>query len=83
MPDHRLEKTRATLPAGYQFGDAGTWRRPSENAAEQLALRACRHDRAAYDYMIRAYRCACGMTVTTDAEAARRRRNVIGADSWD
>jgi hypothetical protein len=23
MPDARLEKTRATLPEGYQFGDAG------------------------------------------------------------
>lgn len=32
MPDMRLEKARATLPTGYQFGDAGkspvkyTWR---------------------------------------------------------
>lgn len=23
MPEHRLTKTRATLPEGYQYGDAG------------------------------------------------------------
>lgn len=72
MPEHRLEKTRATLPAGYQFGDAGTWRRPSENAAEQLTRRGCTHARATYEVTIRAYRCVCGAVVTTDVEAGLR-----------
>jgi hypothetical protein len=28
MPDARLQKTRATLPEGYQFGDAGVTASP-------------------------------------------------------
>lgn len=47
MPDARLEKTRRAydrtdLPTAYRFGDPTTqaWRRPSENAAEQLERQA-------------------------------------------
>jgi len=41
MRDHRTDRATRDLPAGYQFGDA-RWRRPSENAAEQLCRRAPR-----------------------------------------
>lgn len=47
MPEARLENTRRAyvredFPPAYHFGDPRTqgWRRPSENAAEQLARRA-------------------------------------------
>lgn len=65
MPDARLERARATLPKGYQFGDAG-WRRPSENAAEQLQRRARADGRAGWCPQCGYFFCAghiCGITV--------------------
>lgn len=77
MPEHRLEKTRRAYGP-----DEATWRRPSDNAAAQLERRGCTHDRARYDYMIRAYRCACGKTFFSDAANASRVRhwNTIEVD---
>jgi hypothetical protein len=44
MPEQRLQKARATLPADYQHptSAADRWRRPNENAAERLTSTAYR-----------------------------------------
>lgn len=54
----RLHRDR-DLPEGYQFGDA-RWRRPSDNAAEQLARRAHVHEPAAFDVGMYQHVCRCG-----------------------
>jgi hypothetical protein len=58
MADQRLQKTRDVYPPGGPM-----WRRPSENAAEQIA-RAHSH-RFVYSPADLALRCACGERVSS------------------
>lgn len=53
MPDARLQRTRATLPEGYQFGDASS---PSDRASARKVL----HAPGVLDQMTLTYPCACG-----------------------
>lgn len=69
MPDDRLQRTRATLPAGYQFGDA----QDSDQhlaAVERSAVAnnaPCRHRGALmFDFTRNAYACPCGVFVPAD-----------------
>lgn len=62
MPEIRLQKMRAAYPPGGPM-----WRRPSENAAEQIA-RAHSH-RFVYNIADNALHCACGERVTSNGAA--------------
>jgi hypothetical protein len=65
-------RAQRELPAGYQFGDASTWRPAHENAAERLERQPCDHIGLQYDVAIDAVRCRCGATVFTRLERANR-----------
>lgn len=53
MSEARMERTRRTLPEGYQFGDAATIRLP-----------VCAHDQLRYT--IDAWVCKCGLRLNNN-----------------
>lgn len=67
MPEIRLQKMRAAYPPGGPM-----WRRPSDNAAEQIA-RAHSH-RFTYAIADDALHCACGERVSSNDIARKVRR---------
>lgn len=76
MPDDRLQRTRATLPAGYQFGDAATshaWQRDAPMARWQYVCGALAHRKAA-DIIERAGECR---TDNSDQHLASVERSAV------
>jgi hypothetical protein len=82
MPDDRIARTRPTLSAGYQFGDAAVRELSPADASAALSRfvgryvnprqdstgdwRHLDHPPMTFDPVCRAYRCVCGAVATLD-----------------